>query len=416
MSRSSLHLRLFLALSLVALLSSAASASLAVVTTSRLADEEARLRLLGAANVMADLLEVEKDRNLSDAAELAVRLASLGELEPASLQRAIVGSRQRIKDDYLVVVDRAGQVLAQDNVAPEVGGAAGGVVRVALAGRSTASLELRDSRLHLEGAAPIQREGEVVGAVIAGDLVDSRLLGRLKRNTGLEAALLGGERLLASTLKEPPAEVEQRLVSGLGAANTAGRLEAAEQVLVEEVRFGGIGYVGLLVPLGGEGGRTVSVLFLGLPISELSARQLDLLAPLLGLLALTLGTISSVSYLIARSLARRLAVAVRPDSGLRVVSDGLEIDRGRYSVRLRGRPVALTPTEFQLLWTLAEAPGRVFTRQELLHRVWGTDFVGDSGVVDTHIANLRRKLDDDPANPRYVLTVRGVGFKLREAG
>jgi DNA-binding response OmpR family regulator len=84
-------------------------------------------------------------------------------------------------------------------------------------------------------------------------------------------------------------------------------------------------------------------------------------------------------------------------------------------VRVDGRPVELTALEFNLLAVLARDPGVVVDRQALLDRVWGPEFVADDHLVDVHVANLRRKLGDDPARPRFVETVRGVGYRLREA-
>jgi DNA-binding response OmpR family regulator len=98
------------------------------------------------------------------------------------------------------------------------------------------------------------------------------------------------------------------------------------------------------------------------------------------------------------------------------VPDGLEIDEARRTVRVDGDPVELTALEFDLLAALARDPGVVIRRQELLDRVWGVEFVADDHLVDVHVANLRRKLGDDPARPRFVETVRGVGYRLREAG
>jgi DNA-binding response OmpR family regulator len=89
----------------------------------------------------------------------------------------------------------------------------------------------------------------------------------------------------------------------------------------------------------------------------------------------------------------------------------LVIDEARHEVTVRGAPVALTAREFALLGALAAHPGRVFTRDQLLERVWGTEYYDDH-VVDVHVANLRRKLDDDPARPRFVETVRGVGYRF----
>jgi DNA-binding response OmpR family regulator len=96
----------------------------------------------------------------------------------------------------------------------------------------------------------------------------------------------------------------------------------------------------------------------------------------------------------------------------------LTIDRLRRTVGLRGAPVTLTTIEFDLLATLAEDPGVVFSRQKLLDRVWGMDYVGDEHTVDVHLGNLRRKLGDDAVRPTFIETVRGAGFRfrLREGG
>jgi len=94
---------------------------------------------------------------------------------------------------------------------------------------------------------------------------------------------------------------------------------------------------------------------------------------------------------------------------------GLQVDEGRRLVRVDGSPVELTALEFNLLVTLARDPGIVVSRQGILDGLWGPAFVGDDHLVDVHVANLRRKLGDDPASPRFVETVRGVGYRLREA-
>jgi DNA-binding response OmpR family regulator len=94
---------------------------------------------------------------------------------------------------------------------------------------------------------------------------------------------------------------------------------------------------------------------------------------------------------------------------------GLEIDEGRRLVRVDGVPVDLTALEFNLLALLAREPGIVIPRQVLLGALWGPEFVGDDHLMDVHIANLRRKLGDEPASPRFVETVRGVGYRVREA-
>jgi two-component system, OmpR family, alkaline phosphatase synthesis response regulator PhoP len=90
----------------------------------------------------------------------------------------------------------------------------------------------------------------------------------------------------------------------------------------------------------------------------------------------------------------------------------LMIDHERHEVTIAGTVVLLTSLEFALLASLAAHPGRVFTRDQLLERIWGADYFGDDHVVDVHIANLRKKLGDDPAAPRYVETVRGAGYRF----
>ncbi|MGD8199836.1 response regulator [Ornithinimicrobium sp. W1679] len=91
---------------------------------------------------------------------------------------------------------------------------------------------------------------------------------------------------------------------------------------------------------------------------------------------------------------------------------GLRIDRARREVRRDDSLRPLSALQFDLLWALAEHPGRVFTRDQLVQRVWGYDHVGDERVVDVHVRSLRRALDDDAAAPRVVGTVRGVGYKF----
>jgi DNA-binding response OmpR family regulator len=93
---------------------------------------------------------------------------------------------------------------------------------------------------------------------------------------------------------------------------------------------------------------------------------------------------------------------------------GLVLDAGRRSVRIDGEPVDLTALEFNLLARLAREPGIVVPRQAILEAVWGPGYELDDHLVDVHIANLRRKLGDDPGRPRFVETIRGVGYRLRE--
>ncbi len=90
----------------------------------------------------------------------------------------------------------------------------------------------------------------------------------------------------------------------------------------------------------------------------------------------------------------------------------LEIDVGRHQTFCRGSPLYLTPKEYDLLIFLARNKGFVFSREQLLDKVWGYDYSGDTRTVDVHIRWLRRKIETDPAHPRKLLTVRGTGYKL----
>ena len=115
----------------------------------------------------------------------------------------------------------------------------------------------------------------------------------------------------------------------------------------------------------------------------------------------------------ARAMLRRpRGSGTEPEDEPPLSLDGLEIDPGAREVNLNGEAVNLTALEFDLLTTLASRPGFVFSRSRLLERVWGEDYFGGEHVVDVHVANLRKKLGDDHARPRYVETVRGVGYRF----
>ena len=112
-----------------------------------------------------------------------------------------------------------------------------------------------------------------------------------------------------------------------------------------------------------------------------------------------------------RALLRR----IRPDDDrpTQIQVDQLEVLPEAGVVRYRGQEVHLTRTEFRLLLELATNPDRILSREDLLERVWGYDYFGDGRLVDVHIRRLRMKIEPDPANPRYVVTVRGMGYKLQ---
>jgi two-component system, OmpR family, response regulator MtrA len=90
----------------------------------------------------------------------------------------------------------------------------------------------------------------------------------------------------------------------------------------------------------------------------------------------------------------------------------IEVDPAGFSARKDGEDLSLTATEFRLLMEMARRPGQVFTRELLLQRVWNYDYLGDSRLVDVAIQRLRGKVEDDPAHPRLIKTVRGVGYRL----
>ena len=112
-----------------------------------------------------------------------------------------------------------------------------------------------------------------------------------------------------------------------------------------------------------------------------------------------------------RALLRRARTAETGNPHLRF--GDLEVIPAEGVVRSGGQDVHLTKTEFRLLCELASAPGRVFSREQLLERVWGYDYFGDGRLVDVHVRRLRTKVESDAANPRHVVTVRGLGYKLQ---
>jgi two-component system, OmpR family, response regulator RegX3 len=91
---------------------------------------------------------------------------------------------------------------------------------------------------------------------------------------------------------------------------------------------------------------------------------------------------------------------------------GLKLDPIRHEATVDGELTRLTPSEFKLLMLLAQEPERVFSRREIMQHLWDSTYVGDQRACDIHISNLRHKIERDPANPRRVLTVRGIGYKL----
>lgn len=121
-----------------------------------------------------------------------------------------------------------------------------------------------------------------------------------------------------------------------------------------------------------------------------------------------------------REVLTRVRAALRkveedaPDGPEEIRHGDLVVDRRSHEVRVGGETAHLTPTEFRLLEVMAGEPGRAFTRLELLGRIFGSDYQGLERTVDTHVKNLRSKLEPDPVDPSYVKTVYGIGYKFAE--
>jgi two-component system response regulator RegX3 len=115
-----------------------------------------------------------------------------------------------------------------------------------------------------------------------------------------------------------------------------------------------------------------------------------------------------------RAQLRRGRMTLSPPSEPVIRVGHLAIDRATHQLTVGGQSVGLSPREFAMLNALAEASGRVVTRAELLARIWGANFFGDEGALDVYMRRLRTKIEVDSAQPRYLHTVRGVGFRLAE--
>jgi two-component system response regulator RegX3 len=120
----------------------------------------------------------------------------------------------------------------------------------------------------------------------------------------------------------------------------------------------------------------------------------------------------------ARELVARMRAVLRrgseaePSMDAALAAGPVRLDVDRHVVAVDGEPVSLPLKEFDLLELLLRNAGRVLTRGQLIDRVWGADYVGDTKTLDVHVKRLRAKLEPDPANPRYLLTVRGLGYKF----
>ena len=125
--------------------------------------------------------------------------------------------------------------------------------------------------------------------------------------------------------------------------------------------------------------------------------------------------LARIRAMLRRTEMMKQEVAANKEAQPSVVKVGsLEIDPTRHQVSLSGSVLDLSPKEFDLLAFLASNPGRVFSRDYLLERVWGYDYAGGTRTVDVHIRWLRQKIEANPQHPKHLLTVRGVGYKLEE--
>lgn len=115
-----------------------------------------------------------------------------------------------------------------------------------------------------------------------------------------------------------------------------------------------------------------------------------------------------------RAVLRRRVREVASSNAEAVQIGSLRLDPLTREVTLQSRKVELTTREFELLRLLMRHPNRVFTRDFLLEHLWGYDFYGSTRTVDMHVSRLREKIEDDPSKPTYIVTVRGVGYKLRD--
>ena len=118
-----------------------------------------------------------------------------------------------------------------------------------------------------------------------------------------------------------------------------------------------------------------------------------------------------------RELVARMRAVLRRGQDAELMPDvieaaGVRMDVGRHEVSVNGERIRLALKEFELLEMLLRNAGRVMTRGQLIDRIWGADYVGDTKTLDVHIKRLRTKIEPDPANPRYLVTVRGLGYKF----
>jgi hypothetical protein len=420
--RTSVRTRLTLSFSLLALVAVVASALVTLHVGARGAEAEASRRLTTAASFATTLIMAERDRNRIDALEVASRLTiqqALVTRDTTTMARQLAGLRQILRDDLLAVYTADGALLAGDMI-PELRlDEPVGLVNGALGGTTSAATILLAGHLVVAAAAPVTTNNEIIGAVFAADMLDERYARRLGAVTEMMVALATetGQSVATEPVSGPLLSAEQwTMLRGRGDMRYTVTATAQRQR-------------GLARPLLGADGRPVGAMIVAMPESYLTPIEEGDLPLYLALSGGVLVSLWGIGALVAWGIARRVpreppapgALAplrpgsngATPDGDVRRLS-GLVVDRVRHRVEVDGREVALTPTEFALLWVLAAAPGQVVTREALLEQLRGADWQAEPGLLDTHVSNLRRKIEPDPAKPRYVLTVRGIGYKLAD--
>ncbi len=394
----------------------------------------------------------ELDRNLSTATEIAARRnveAAVRFSSQPELRRTLVGLKERTRLGFIAFFDKDATVIERDPSNMEDPESVS-VVAVALGGQATATIQSTPQGITLMAAAPVYSENGLVGAVLVGDFLDERFAGQLRRLTGLEIGFVGSDRAVGSLR-------EWTTTTLLGAVDARTRLRLLGETrnrLIEDRTLAGKPYHVALTQLPGLGGQPPVIILLGLPATGVAGSEVDaaalfwpwlVLVPLWGLAAWWLRRrVDRAPPVVApqpEPAPQPVAVLGDPATaavpapgngaaGAPVVRvDGvpaaivrspeecvaigpLVIDRAAHEVRMNGKLVALTPTEFALLWQLGKNVGRAQSRDDLINAVWGEDQFAEPAMVDAHIGNLRRKIEPVPGRPTFIVTVRGVGYKM----
>lgn len=438
-----MRIRLIIAFSLVSVVAVLVSTSITLYLGGRRTDAETIRRLRGAVSFSQELIAADRDRNLSDALEIASRPTVqrlVSQHDASGLNRLMPAFRQNQRNDMLAIYARDGALLAGDSNHVDLLDRPVSIVRTALGGVSQTSLVLdAEHHLALAAAAPIIDADQVIGAVVALDTIDERFAARINRITGLTIAIVSEHQQFAATetLTTPVLNADQ-----WQALRNRGSIRAT-------IAAGDRPQVMLAQPLTDGESRLVAALMIGRPEAALTPIELSdyplLIMLTLGLMAVLCG----LSLAIGRWLSgRMLALATPPGGTLATITPslpeltrpllsvvgpeivespapqleatdtialpGLFVDRSRRRVEINHQTIALTPTEFDLLWALVSEAGRVVTRDALLERLRGEGWHAEPGLLDTHISNLRRKIEPTPSRPHFILTVRGVGYRLAD--